>query len=243
MSEKHEKFEEKWNRFKTRMKEDPTSRAVCITAVALILAVSVLITVTAIANRAKKQPADTTGGEPVTTAPSVTGGNTDAATRPPETEPVDALPTAFLLPAEGTLDARHDATAQVFSDTMQDYRVHLGIDIGTVEAAPVYAAAAGTVEKVWEDVRYGQCVAVAHGGDCVTFYKNLSIDLAEGITEGASVAAGALIGAVGDTAMVELAEEPHLHFEMTVGGLAVDPLDYLDETALASLSVDGNYEG
>lgn len=243
MSEKNEKFEQKWARFKKRMKEDPTSRAVCITAVVLILAVSLLITVTAIANRAKKQPpAETTGGGSVTTN-GATDGTTAPETDPPETEPVDAVPTSFLLPAEGSLAKGHDATAQVFSNTMQDYRVHLGVDINTVESAPVYAAASGKIEKIWEDVRYGQCVAIAHSGNCVTIYKNLSIELADGITEGAEISAGALIGAVGDTAMVEIADDPHLHFEMTVDGLAVDPLDYFDESALASLSVDESYEG
>lgn len=246
MPDKNEKFakklERKWKHFAKRMKEDPTHRAVCITAVILILAVSVLITVTAIANRAKKQlPSDTTSGD--TTVTEDSGTTSEPVTDAPETEPVDAIPTAFMLPVSGSLSKGHDATLQVFSNTMQDYRVHLGIDVNTVENAPVYAAADGTVERIWEDVRYGQCVAIAHSGNCVTIYKNLSVELAEGITEGASISAGALIGAVGDTAMVEIADEPHLHFEMTVDGLSVDPLDYFDASALASLSVDETYEG
>lgn len=242
MSEKNERFEQKWNRFKKRMREDPTGRAICITSVVLILAVSVLITVTAVTNRAKKQtPAETTGTAESTA--ETTAARTEPTTTPPETEPVNAIPTSFLLPADGALSKRHDATAQVFSNTMQDYRVHLGVDITTAEAAPVYAAAGGKVEKIWEDVRYGQCVAIAHSGDCVTIYKNLALELADGITEGASVSAGALIGTVGDTAMVEIADDPHLHFEMTVDGLSVDPLEYFDASALASLSVDESYEG
>ena len=240
MSEKKPKFEQKWSQFKKNMKEDPTSRAVAITAVALILAVSLLITVTSIANRAKKLPTETTGGVETTERGETT---LPEGTAPEETKPVDALPTAFLLPAEGVLYTKHDATAQVFSNTMQDYRVHLGIDIGTEEGAPVCAVAAGKIEKIWTDVRYGQCIAVSHGGSCISIYKNLSVELPEGITEGASVTAGELIGAVGDTAMVEIADEPHLHFEMTVGGLAVDPLEYFDADALASLNVDESYEG
>lgn len=241
---KNSPIRKKWEEFKARMKNDPTSRAVCITAVVLILAVSVLITATAVANRAKKpiasDPAVTTAKSPVSTTSPVTE---PSVTLPAETEPVNAIPTAFLLPAEGVLGKGHDASAQVFSDTMQDYRVHLGIDITTVESAPVYAAASGKIEKVWEDVRYGQCIAIAHSGGAMTIYKNLSAELADGIAEGASVTAGALIGAVGNTAMVEIAEDPHLHFEMTVDGIAVDPLDYFDASALASLSVDETFEG
>lgn len=258
MSDKNEQFskklERKWKRFVKQMKEDPTHRAICITAVALILAVSVLVTVTVVANRAKKQnpPDETTGGTESTvetsdgtsSADSTDESNTDAGVTGDESEePVDAIPTSFLLPVSGTLAKGHDATAQVFSTTMQDYRVHLGVDITTVEGAAVCAVADGTVQKIWEDVRYGQCVAVLHSGNCVTIYKNLSTELAEGIAEGASISAGALIGSVGDTAMVEIAEEPHLHFEMTVDGLAVDPLEYFDESALASLTIDETYEG
>ena len=237
------KFRCKWNHFKKSVKEDPTYRAVCITTVILVLSVAMLVTITAVANRVRKQPptVDTTDtGSPETTAPIVTD---PPATEPPVTEPVDALPSAFMLPVSGALTMKHDATTQVFSNTMQDYRVHLGIDVGTEANASVYAAADGKIERIWDDVRYGQCVAIAHSGQCITIYKNLSYELPEGITEGASVSAGALIGTVGDSAMVEIADEPHLHFEMTVNGLAVDPLEYFDASALASLSVDASYEG
>ena len=88
----------------------------------------------------------------------------------------------------------------------------------------------------------GQCVAVSHSGDAYTIYKNLAAELPEGVVVGATVKAGDVIGTVGESAMVELADEPHLHVEMTVGGLQVDPTDYLDEDAKATLSEDTNYE-
>jgi len=42
--------------------------------------------------------------------------------------------------------------------------------------------------------------------------------------------------------MVEVAAEPHLHFEMTVDDLEVDPLEYFSEDALKSLTIDASYE-
>ena len=39
-----------------------------------------------------------------------------------------------------------------------------------------------------------------------------------------------------------MADEPHLHFEMTVGGLAVDPLDYFSKTDVDALSKDTAFE-
>ena len=88
----------------------------------------------------------------------------------------------------------------------------------------------------------GQCVAIAHGGDAYTIYKNLSTTLPDNVKVGVAVQAGDVIGTVGESAMVEVADAPHLHLEMTVGGLQVDPTDYLDEDAMATLREDVNYE-
>jgi hypothetical protein len=51
-----------------------------------------------------------------------------------------------------------------------------------------------------------------------------------------------MIATVGESAMVEVGAEPHLHFEMTVSDLAVDPLEYFDESALESIKVDSSHE-
>ena len=88
----------------------------------------------------------------------------------------------------------------------------------------------------------GYCIAIEHSGDCYTIYKNLSKEIPEGISEGAKVRSGQLIASVGDSAMVEIADEPHLHFEMTVGDLSVDPLKYFDEKSLETLGTDVSYE-
>ena len=121
---------------------------------------------------------------------------------------------------------------------MGDYRIHLGVDIATAPEAPVYAAADGTVEKVWTDAMMGSCVAISHKDNTVTIYKNLGKNLTDGIAVGTAVKQGQQIGKVGDTAVIEMADEPHLHFEVTVGGLSVNPLDYFSKEAVATLSED-----
>ena len=72
-------------------------------------------------------------------------------------------------------------------------------------------------------------------------YRTVEWVVPAGIKEGTSVRAGQLIGSVGESAMVEIAEEPHLHFEMTVADLSVDPLEYFDEKTLESLKLDGSH--
>ena len=65
-----------------------------------------------------------------------------------------------------------------------------------------------------------------------------------GLTVGASVNAGQVIGHVGDSALVECCDEPHLHLEMTLSGVSVDPLDYVPEESIAaSLTDDAAFEG
>ena len=215
------------SKFAQNFKEN---RAVWVTAITLLVALAVIATVAGAANRSKPPketlppPVETTSKAPETTEPA-----------PPVSDVSGTLPT-FCAPTNGTLAKSHDSEKQVFSDTMNDYRVHLGLDIETALNAPVYAAADGTVAEVWEDPMMGRCVAVTHGGDAVSIYKNLAAEAAEGIEAGAKVEAGQVIAYVGESAMTELADEPHLHFELTVAGLQVNPLDYLDEQALAAMS-------
>lgn len=235
-----------------KLKEDKGARAIALSVTVMLLVLSVIIVTTVIANRSAKDelpvPDDSTQA-------GVNDPNTDAtpdnttppAEKPDESKPsedtqTNTLPQHFLLPVSGVMQQKHDASLQVFSPTMGDYRVHLGIDIGTVEAANVSAMADGVITQVWEDVSMGQCVAVKHGGECYTIYKNLSAELPQTTVVGAAVKAGDVIGTVGESAMVEVAEEPHLHLEMTVNGIQVNPLDYLDEQARATLNEDVNYE-
>ena len=123
----------------------------------------------------------------------------------------------------------HSPDEYIYSNTLGDYRNHLGIDVAVSPDSEVYALYDGTVSKIWEDVMLGHCLAVDHGNGLMSFYKNLSGSYPAEVKEGATVKAGQVLGNVGDSAMIEIAEEPHLHFEMTLNGEQVDPLDYLNE--------------
>ena len=100
-------------------------------------------------------------------------------------------------------------------------RMHEGIDIAAPTGAPIRATAAGVVIFAgWMD-GYGQLVVVDHGGGVATAYAHMS-SIAAG--SGQSVAQGQVIGYVGCTGHCF---GSHLHFEVRVGGAAVDPLRYL----------------
>ena len=228
------------------------NRAIYITAVILLVSIALIAGVVSAANRAKKEPVETPFETPRSTetpksstpqsTPNESPSATESTPTTPDTSVSNKLPE-FKLPVSGSLSVTHDPDQQVFSPTMNDYRVHLGVDINTAEGASVNAAAEGVIKKIWEDPLMGTCVAVAHDGEAITYYKNLDKTLGSGIKEGATVTAGQLIGKVGDSAMVEVAQEPHLHFEMTVKGLQVDPADYFSENVWSELESDDSFEG
>ena len=240
------------NSLMQKIKKMKINRTGVLTVLVLLVALTIIISVTIASNRSKKPATDgtTPPKDSVTTAPdaptdTTTPPETNAPTTNPPSDtgnaPVENKVPSLILPVSGVLSQKHDPTLQVFSNTMNDYRVHIGVDIGTEENAPVYAAADGTVSKVWEDPLMGHCIAISHSGNCMTVYKNLAKELPDGIAEGSKVRSGQLIASVGDSAMIEIAEEPHLHFEVTMNNLSVNPLEYFDEKALESLSIDASH--
>ncbi len=167
----------------------------------------------------------------------------DPADSPAGTTPGDDLPT-FASPAVGILGMKHDLDLPAYSKTMDEWRVHTGVDIVASLGDKVMAAADGVVESVIDDPLLGKTVVISHTGNAKTIYSNLAPELAEGIEVGKTVKCGDTIGCIGDTAGLELAEEPHLHFEMSVDGVMVDPMDYIAEnSASASLGADSGFEG
>lgn len=204
---------------------------------ALLIVAAIVITVIAVvsAKRAKPTPDETTTG--ITTT----------QTRPVETttgkkdEPVIAEKVSFISPVSaGTVIVNWSADVPVFSNTMEDYRVHLGVDIEADAGTPVYAAADGTVESVEFHPMMGQTVVITHADGYKSVYRNMQTTVPEGIEAGASVKAGDEIGYVGDTALVEISESPHLHFEIYKDDVCEDPMNHI---TLAAIDASVNYEG
>lgn len=116
----------------------------------------------------------------------------------------------------------------VYSTTMNDYRAHSGLDIAAEPGAPVCALTDGVVESIHPDPLMGQTVVLDHGNGLKSIYQNLALEIPEGIVAGVEVEAGTLIGAVGESAIIECAEESHLHFEVMQDGSPINPKEYLN---------------
>jgi murein DD-endopeptidase MepM/ murein hydrolase activator NlpD len=100
-------------------------------------------------------------------------------------------------------------------------RMHEGVDIAAPTGAPIVAAAAGTAIYAGWMGGYGNLVVVDHGGGLATAYGHMST-IGAGV--GQVVGQGQVIGYVGCTGHCF---GPHVHFEVRVNGIAVDPLAYL----------------
>lgn len=177
-------------------------------------------------------PADETPGEnpPSDDKPSDEKPNEEPPIKKPEKK-------SFLAPVAGSVIKGHSLTIPVFSTTLEEWRVHSGIDISCDEGAEVFAAFDGTVSEVYTDPLLGCTVVIDHGSDVKSIYSNLVNDDTLAAV-GTKINAGDSIGTVGDTSLSELAEEPHLHFEVSVNGVKADPLEYIsDESKSASLSI------
>ncbi len=99
---------------------------------------------------------------------------------------------------------------------------HLGYDLASVRNAPVPAAGAGRVVYAGPRRIYGNTVVIDHGLGLMSLYGHLS---SIGVREGQEVEQGDVIGSTGSTGF---ALGDHLHFEVLVHGVAVNPLAWWD---------------
>lgn len=146
-----------------------------------------------------------------------------AATRGVATSPRRARPRASLvrapgvvLPVEGRITSLY-ARSRVHP-ILRIRRPHKGLDIAAPSGTAIVAPAAGRVTKVGREIGYGLVVHIDHGGGVTSRYAHCR---STSVSLGDRVEAGQAIAAVGRTG---LATAPHLHWEVRVRGVAVDPL-------------------
>lgn len=133
----------------------------------------------------------------------------------------------FMVPVEGEILKDFADSNLVYSETLEEWTVHLGIDIKAERGSAVVASEQGTVESIKNDPRYGTTVTIAHENGYKTIYSNLLST--EFIQEGQTVEKGQTIASVGDNAAYEIADEAHLHFEMKKDGETVNPSNYWEK--------------
>lgn len=132
---------------------------------------------------------------------------------------------AFQKPVDGDIIKEFAKDNLLFSQTLQEWTVHTGIDIKAEKTTVVKSAEAGTVKSIKNDPRYGLTIVVSHDNGFETVYSNLLTS--EFVVEGEKVDKGQSLGTVGNTAAFEVADDSHLHFEILKDSVQVDPSIYI----------------
>lgn len=171
---------------------------------------------------AKKPPKS-----PVINSPTAKTGE-DKAISAAKVDPVDI--DTMILPVFGNISTDYSDTGLVYSKTIDSWITHSGLDLKAEEGSPVRAALDGTVAELTNDAQWGLTIVLNHGDGVRTKYSNLStLDL---VSLGQKVKKGDVISGVGKTALCEIAEDAHLHFELVRETQNIDPKNYLPKKSL-----------
>lgn len=154
------------------------------------------------------------------TAPTAGSADATAAYSSPLRPNAISLPSR--MPLEGA--ALTSGFGMRYHPVLGGRRQHTGIDLAAPTGTPVYATADGVVSRADLYSTYGLYISIEHGAAMETRYAHLS-RLA--VAAGDAVKKGDLIGYVGSTGR---STGPHLHYEVRVDGLAVNPIPYMVES-------------
>ena len=125
----------------------------------------------------------------------------------------------MVMPINGTVTSEYGYRADPFTGKPSN---HSGIDIAAETGSKIYAALDGKVVEAKNDhTDYGSYIIIDHGG-FYTLYGHCSRLLAK---EGETVKAGQTVALCGSTGR---STGPHLHFEIRVGGVRIDPAPFLN---------------
>ena len=149
---------------KIKFSDQPRKVKIVYAAVIAVLCITaVVIGIVSAASRKPDAPSD----EPVVNLPSDSGNTETPDNEKPDNhqpEPEKPKKLSFVSPVVGKVTKGHSLEIPVFSDTLQEWRVHTGIDISADEGASVYSAEEGMVTKVYSDPFLGKTVEVSHEG-------------------------------------------------------------------------------
>ena len=154
-----------------------------------------------------------------------TNTTTSKNTTKTETKKVEKKKVEFEEPVKGEIIKEYAKDNLIYSNTLNEWTTHLGIDIKADKTTVVKSAYEGTVESIKNDPRYGLTVIIEHDDGFKTVYSNLLTS--EFVVEGEKVKTGQTIGTVGNTATFESKDESHLHFEILKDNEQVDPTLYV----------------
>lgn len=130
----------------------------------------------------------------------------------------------FIIPVKNYIESAFygDRRRYLYSDGTISRSLHNGSDLAAPVGEPVYASARGKVVMAQMRILTGNTVVIEHLPGVYTLYYHLD---SMSVQIGQIVERGEELGVVGKTGLVTGA---HLHWEVRVSGIAVDPIYYLE---------------
>lgn len=133
---------------------------------------------------------------------------------------------SFIKPCNGEIIRTYSMDSLVYSDTLQEWITHRGIDIKGEMYQEVRATQSGTIKSIKNDPRYGTSIIIEHKNGFKTVYSCL-LGTRDGLEENQEVKQGDVIGKIGNSGVFETADGAHLHFEMLKDDEYVNPNIYI----------------
>ncbi len=132
----------------------------------------------------------------------------------------------FVVPMKGATVAKdYSAKELQYNETLKQWEIHKAVDFVAGEDLNVYAITDGTVSNVYTNYLEGTVIEISHDKGLVTVYKSLE---SANVKVGDKVSSGQVIGKAGQTMAQELNTGAHLHLEMLLNGVKIDPNNYID---------------
>ena len=130
---------------------------------------------------------------------------------------------SYIFPVSGDIERGFSPTVPIYDETMEDWRVHRGIDFECEEKTEIKSVGNGRVTKVVADNSFGYTIEIDHG-DFTARYCGLEQGTTVKIDD--TVEKGDTVGIIGSVPC-ESRQSCHLHFEAVKNGKLIDPVSFL----------------
>jgi len=130
-------------------------------------------------------------------------------------------PLVFVKPINGEVIKGYSVDKLLYSKTLESWKTHDGIDIKAELNENVRSIEKGIVEKIYDDSFLGTTIIIDHGQGYKSIYSNL--DTSVNVKEKQIIKKSAIVGKVGETAIGEIKDGPHIHFMIMLNNKVIDP--------------------
>ena len=131
------------------------------------------------------------------------------------------IPLSFAKPLDGEIIKPYSVNTVIYSKTLELWTIHDGLDISGEIGKDVKAMERGTIKKIYNDSFYGKVIIIDHGQGYESLYGNLDNEV--NVKEKQTVKKGQIIGKIGNTAIGEIKDEPHIHIQLFKDNKSIDP--------------------